>query len=167
MMQKVTYTIFGLVVMGMFVLSGSAGAENSGISWETHAGAKKLEGTWRMQITVRNCVTGEPFGPPFPALISYANGGTVTSVDSGFNPSMRSPGLGVWQHSRGHQYSALIEAFLFNAAGTLSGIHRLRQTITVSQFPDQLDVDIAAQILAPNGTQVGAGCATSVGRRLE
>jgi len=40
--------------------------------------ARKLEGTWRVRITLRDCGSGDPLpfpGNPFPALVTFARGG--------------------------------------------------------------------------------------------
>src|SRR5277367_4242856 len=37
-----------------------------------------LEGTWHLQVTVRDCNTGLPLRPTFPAVFTFAKGGTAT-----------------------------------------------------------------------------------------
>ena len=127
--------------------------------------SKPLEGTWRVQITIRNCQTGEALRS-FPAMATYSRGRTLITSDSGFSPALRSPGHGVWSHTAAHSYSAVSEAFLFNASGALTGVQRIAQTIEVGG-PDAFEASVSSSISDLNGNVLARGCATSVGRRLE
>ena len=60
------------------------------------ASAKGLEGTWRVQVTIHDCNTGAPLGPPFASLLSFARGGTITETTSRSSPAFRGPAHGVW-----------------------------------------------------------------------
>src|SRR5688500_12015213 len=81
---------------------------------QSAAHARTLEGTWRVEVTLRSCVTGQPIQKPFPALASFARGGTVTTADGGLSPAMRGTGLGVWWRVPEGAFAAVTEAFLFN-----------------------------------------------------
>ena len=71
-----------LVLAGMLVLGfGLTAMAQSG------AGSSNgLEGTWRAQVTVSDCQTGEALRT-FPALFAFAKGGTVTFTTAGQLPS--------------------------------------------------------------------------------
>ena len=58
--------------------------------------AKKIEGTWLIQITAVKGDTGAELGN-FSSLYSFAEGGTLTNVTTGASPAVRSPGLGAWE----------------------------------------------------------------------
>jgi hypothetical protein len=126
----------------------------------------KLEGTWRVQVTLRDCQSGNPAAPAFPALASFARGGTMTTADGGMNPSRRGSGHGVWAHMGGRTYRAVTEAFLYGPTGELTGTQRLTQVIELGQDPMTFTAEVSAQVLAPNGVVVFSGCATSAGARL-
>src|SRR6266581_395605 len=53
----------------------------------------------------------------FPALFAFAKGGTLTETTAGVSPALSTPGYGVWRHTDGHSYSAVVESFVFNPAG--------------------------------------------------
>ena len=57
-----------LVLTGMLALGSGLKARAQS---ESQAG--RIEGTWRVQLTVRNCQTGEPLRT-FPALFTFAKG---------------------------------------------------------------------------------------------
>jgi hypothetical protein len=130
-------------------------------------GAILLEGTWKARITLRDCLTGEAMAPSFPAMVSFARGGTMTTADGGLSPAQRGPGHGSWRHTGAHTYSAISEAFLFAPTGVMVGTQRLSQEIELSPDRTEFHSKVSASILAPNGTQIAAGCASSEGRRLQ
>lgn len=126
---------------------------------------KTLEGTWRVEITLRNCVTGQPVQPPFPALASFARGGTVTTADGGLSPAVRGTGLGAWSRLPNGAFAAVTEAFLFNG-NIRTGVQRIRQEIEVAAGGEEFNASVASEIRDVNGNVVAAGCATSIGVRM-
>src|SRR5437667_184752 len=89
-----------LVLAGMLLALGSglkAGAQS-----ESQAG--RIEGTWRVQLTVRDCQTGAALRT-FPALFIFGNGGTLSFTTAGQPPALSTPGVGVWGHTGGNNYS--------------------------------------------------------------
>ena len=100
------------------------------------AQARKLEGTWRVQVTIRDCQTGAALRT-FPAMLTFARGGTLTETTTGFGPAQRSPGHGFWRHTDGHTYSVVSEAFLFNPAGAWTGTQKLTQAIEIGDDSDE------------------------------
>jgi hypothetical protein len=106
-----------------FAAGASAQPEN------TRAKARTIEGTWRVQITLRDCTSGQPPRSPFNALASFARGGTVTTADGGLSPASRTTGLGVWWHStcgtqglNGYKVAEQIRSSLDQLPPTLRGV---------------------------------------------
>ena len=58
-----------LVLAAMFFLG-------SGLTARAQSADDRLEGAWRLQVTVRNCQTGEALRT-FSALFTFAKGGTL------------------------------------------------------------------------------------------
>jgi hypothetical protein len=129
--------------------------------------AATLEGTWRVEITLRHCDTGVQLGTPFPALATFARGGTVTTSDGGTSPTARGTGHGVWWRLQGREFAAVTEAFMFAPSGSLSGRQRITQQIEVGRDGMTFEATIAARVMDPAGQVLFSGCASSVGRRLE
>ena len=125
-----------------------------------------LEGAWRLQVTVRDCNTGQPLRT-FPGVFTFAQGGTATVITAGQLPSLATPGLGVWQHTEGHNYTAVTDAFVFSTAGVWIQTHRLTRAIQVSIDGDEFTDTVALQILNTAGNPIATGCATSIATRLE
>jgi hypothetical protein len=96
-----------IMIVGCLLASGAparAQSEDGG----SHNG---LQGAWRLQLTVRDCQTGAMLRT-FPALATFAKGGTLTMTTAGQLPSLSTPPLGVWRRTGDHTYSAVSEAFV-------------------------------------------------------
>ncbi|HET9699175.1 MAG TPA: hypothetical protein VFP40_20045 [Terriglobales bacterium] len=98
-----------------------------------------LEGTWRVQVNVISCTTGQLTGPSFSALLSFAEGGTLTGTTSNpaFQPGQRTSDYGVWHQTRGRSYTADSEAFILFSTNNppfpvSAGKQRITQSITVA-----------------------------------
>jgi len=146
-----------LVLMGSSSLTTAAGAPT--------AESKGLEGTWRMQVTIRDCASGTALRT-FPAFLTFAQGGTLTETTTGFPPALRTPGHGIWSHLTDHTYSAVSEAFLFNPAGVWTSKQRLTQFIEISG-EYELKSTAINEIFDTNGNLIANGCATAVGSAME
>jgi hypothetical protein len=155
--------VTALVLAGLLVLGSGLRAT----AQSANAGSPNgLEGTWRVQLTVQDCQTGQVLRT-FPALFAFAKGGTLTYATAGQLPSATTTGLGVWRHTNGHSYSAVSEVFIFSPAGAWTQTHRLTRAIDVSDDGDEFTDTVALQIFDTSGNQIVAGCGTSVGSRMK
>ena len=152
-----------MVLAGILVLGSGLAARAQSQDAESHNG---LEGTWRLQVTVCDCQTGQALRT-FPAMFTFAKGGTLTATTAGQLPSLSTPNLGVWRHTEGHTYSAVSETFIFSPAGAWIQTHRLTRTIEIGNDADEFTDTVALQIFDTNGNQIATGCATSVASRFE
>ena len=143
---------FGLTTMAQSVDAGSPNG---------------LEGTWRAQVTVSDCQTGEVLRN-FPTLFAFAKGGTVTFTTAGQLPSLATPGLGVWHHMDGHRYSAVSEVFVFSPAGAWIQTHRLTRVIEIRNDANEFTDTIALEIFDTHGNLIATGgCGATVATRME
>lgn len=133
---------------------------------QSESQARKLEGTWRVQITLHVCQTGAEIRT-FPGLATFARGGTLNSAAAGSSPARVSADYGIWWHTGGQSYAAVTDAFLFNPTGDWVGTQRVTRAIEIGQDPDQLTAITSTEILDVNGNVVATGCATAVGNRLQ
>ena len=160
-------TVPGMNLVSVFVLavmlltSGLCAQEGNSASQ-----AGRIEGTWRLQLAVRDCATGA-VQRTFPALFAFAKGGIVTGTTAGQPPAIATPVLGVWAHTGGHNYSAVTEAFIFNPAGVWIQTHRLTRAIELDKDADEFTDTTKLEIFDTSGNLIATGCATTVGRRFE
>lgn len=152
-----------LLVVGPVMVTRADGDRNQG----AQSGGRTLEGTWRVQITLTNCITGQPLRSPFPALATFARGGTVTTADGGLSPLARGTGLGSWSRSHAGGFVAITEAFLFSPTGALAGTQRIVQAIELDHRDQEFTANVSSEILDTQGNVVGSGCANSIGRLLQ
>jgi hypothetical protein len=134
------------------------------------------EGTWRMEVTTRDCSTGAPL-LSFRASLTFARGGTMTGTTASpaFRPGQRTPDHGVWRRTGRNLYEAASEAFiLFDSPATppvppvTRGWQWIGQEITIDPHdPDVLQSDARTEFYDMAGNELSSGCATAVGRRFE
>lgn len=158
MNMKMTLILAGLA-------AGLALSPAHGESASTRAAAT-LEGSWRVEITLRHCATWAPLGQPFPAMASFNAAGAVITSDGSMSPAARGPGHGVWSRLHGRRFTATTEAFLFTD-GTRSGTQRLVQDIALGSDGQDFESTVGAAVFNAAGQLVFSGCASSVGQRLD
>ena len=150
-------------------LATSASADNDPSS-------NGLEGTWRMEVTTRNCDTGAPL-LSFRAYLTFARGGTMTGTTASpaFRPGQRTSDHGVWRRSGANLYKTASEAFiLFDSPASpplpplTRGWQWIGQEITIDPHdPDVLESDARTEFYDMAGTELSSGCATAVGHRFQ
>src|SRR5678816_2833297 len=83
----------GLVLVTALVLAGTTvGKQAMGATTQesqklekTIAPGKRLQGTWRVQVSIRDCASGAELRN-WPAMLTFAQGGTLTETTTGFPP---------------------------------------------------------------------------------
>jgi len=152
------------LVAAVLVGSALSLAARSGSAHEEHERREKaIVGTWRVQVTLLNCATGQPVAPPFAAFLTFGTGGALTETTSAsFFPAVRSPGHGSWTSEGGRSYAAASSAFL-----TKDGVLFRTQTIAqrIELDGDSLLSNAAVTFTDPAGAVVARGCASAVGAR--
>ena len=123
------------------------------------------EGTWRVHVTQRNCQTGAEVRT-FPALLTFAQGGTLTGSTTAFPPSLRGSDHGVWNHG-GRRYAATSEAFIFGPAGAWVSTQRITQAIQLDHDADSFTSDATVEFFDTAGNLTSNGCATAIATRME
>jgi len=158
-MKRVTgYFLLMMVICCGLTLTTHGEQEDSGNN------GGKIEGSWRVQVTLRNCQTGAEIRT-FPAMLTFAKGGTLTGTSTVLPPAARGGDFGIWQYNGQGSYSAVSEAFIFNA-GVWSQTQHITQSITLSQDANSLTSDAHTQFFDTSGNQVMSGCATAVATRM-
>jgi hypothetical protein len=167
MKSNICKTLFTMVITGICVLSFAEAASAQTEDWDF--AARRLEGSWTVQVTLRNCQTGSALGAPFFSLLTFGRGGTLleSTENPMFFPGVRGPGHGVWSHTGHRSFRALSTAFI-----TLNGVLVKTQTITqkieMGENPNSFTTPSASVVFVPaDGGPTVTGCATATGTRIE
>jgi len=128
--------------------------------------ARALVGVWNLQVTGRNCQTGEVIRT-FPSMFTIHRGGTMNEWGSGNAPSTRGLGQGTWSYESRRQYTSAFQFFRFNADGTLAGRQIIRQQIQLSLSGNSFTSAATAQVLDVNGNVIAINCTTGIATRFE
>jgi hypothetical protein len=146
-------------------------------AWSNDA---ELRGVWITTVTQTNCQTGDALpAPPFTALLTFAEGGTMaeSTTNPAFAAGQRGPGAGLWKFEGHRTYSAKDEAFLFFTTpatttppnpGFEAGSQVLAQTIEFKDDDsDHWTSSATTQFFDTTGKVYRSGCATAVAQRFE
>src|SRR5712691_13060864 len=94
-------------------------------------GGGRLDGTWDVQLTIRNCQTGAAIRT-FPEVATFMFGGTMLDSTSGVPQALKTPGQGVWSHVSGNTYQFSFKSLNFDAGGTFTGATKVTHEATLN-----------------------------------
>jgi hypothetical protein len=172
--------LLGLTGALFATTSGSIFAESG-----TRAAAAGLQGAWAVQVTLRDCTTGDRLGS-FPSLVSFHRGGTI-SEDAGslaFAAGQRSSGHGTWSRRAGNKYrQRMLALILFDtepnlpgspgfdpsrpvSPGFFAGWATVTHTVTLAGDGDFTSAG-TNQFYKTDGSVYRSGCSTAIGQRFE
>jgi len=158
------------ITVGVLLAGATALADFAGSSgWRMDS---TLVGTWQFEMTVRadasDCTTATPipFGPnPFPALVSFHEGGTLNEYASRSSPSIRSTGFGSWEQSGRHRYDARYTFMEFDANGLLWRTMVIKSNIRLENNGEQYTAVSRLELTDVSGNVLNF-CATANGARF-
>ena len=159
-----------VIAVAIMFTAARVGADSS----ESSSRGEPLQGTWVVEVTLRNCQSNAAL-TSFPSLLTHAQGGTTVEVPSaaGFAPGQRTNGLGVWRHDRGQTYRAQIVALInFEtppnppvSPGFKPGWQTLTTTINVIDR-DRFESVGSVEFYDAQGNLYLKGCSSGAGQRL-
>jgi hypothetical protein len=172
-----------IAVAGVFVAAaGAVGAAQS----QDATFHSDIIGTWSVQVTLRDCVTNTPIGPPFSSLVTFHAGGTLSEAAAprGFAPGQRTPGHGRWSRQPGQTFlQEMVNLIVFDTPPNIPGSPTFNPSLpagpgffagmqTVTQnlrlTADGELVSSGGNVFYDNsGAVYRTGCSTAVGRRFE
>jgi hypothetical protein len=141
--------------------SGQLPAQSGG----ENALARRIEGTWLVQLTLIQCDTGAEIpNSTLPALHTFLSGGAMIS-----NPASSglSTGHGMWTHAGGDNFKNTIRLFAFAPGGTLMGIATVTRDILLSPDGGSLTSNDDSEFRDLAGNLIGRRCASVTGTRLD
>lgn len=174
-MKNTLLKTFGAAALAILMLATFARISVSAqdTNWQTLEGElqpisnpRTFEGTWDVQVTVRNCQT-EAAIRTFPAMATFMFGGTAIVSESGIPPALKTPAHGVWNHLTGNAYRFKTKAFNFDASGNFTGWIIITNQARLNRRADEFTSTGEAEVYAPNGILLFTGCSTLAATRFE
>ncbi len=160
------------LTVALAIAPGAAALAQSDESGSDNA----LVGVWVVEVTLRNCDTRAPLGPPFQSLVTFHRGGTVMDTPAGlaFAPGQRTPGHGTWSQQPGQTYvQQMIALILFDTTpnfpvshGFFAGWQTITHTVELINRGQLVSAGTNA-FFRSDGTLYRTGCSTAVGRRFK
>jgi len=129
-------------------------------------GGGRLEGTWDVQVTLRNCNTGAEIRS-FASLTTFMSGGTTLDSTSHIPQAQKTPGQGVWNHVSGNTYRISFKHFNFDSAGTFIGWNKVTQEVTLESNGTAYSSAGTAEVYDRDGNLMFTGCSTTTATRFE
>lgn len=131
---------------------------------------RKLEGVWNIMVTTRNCATGVP-GRTFPAMETYARGGTIIEYAlgsaTGPNLSGRTTAQGIWHYESNGVYTTALQFFRLGTDGAYTGTTRSVLEISLSDDGNSFTSTETQQNFDTTGTLIQTRCNTRAATRFE
>jgi hypothetical protein len=126
----------------------------------------RVEGTWDVQVTIRNCQTGAAIRT-FASTTTFMSGGTVLDSTSGTPQALKTPGHGVWNHISHATYRFSFKSFNFDAGGNFTGWQIVRHEANLNTRAAEFESAGTAEVYNANGNLVFTGCSTTTATRFE
>jgi hypothetical protein len=140
-----------------------------------------MVGTWSVTVILHRAgdCNGPAIAAPFPSMVMFSRGGTVTesTFNQAFEPGQRGTGLGVWWLNNDGTYSATDIAYiLFTSSnyspgpppvGFVAGTQEITHTITLNGDATQWTDQATVQFYDVNHTLKSHACATASAVRLQ
>jgi hypothetical protein len=131
-----------------------------------------LVGTWLVQITQVDCQSGDPLGPPFTSLLTFAEGGTMSEDTENpfFGHGQRGGGQGTWSSTGQSTYEAKSVALIkyttpanqkTHNPGFEAGKQTISQNITFNGQSGQWSSTASVAFADTSGNVYRQGCAAA------
>jgi len=128
--------------------------------------AGKLEGTWDVQVAIRNCQNDAEIRT-FPSIGTFMSGGTMLDSTSAGSPALITPGHGVWSHTGGRNYRFKFKAFQFDASGNFTGWIIVSHQPNLNRRADEFESAGTSEFYNAQGVLLFTGCSTLTATRFE
>lgn len=128
----------------------------------------QLQGVWKTQVTILDCVSGNKLAGPFPGFIAFQAGGTIGESGPALPNSTRGAGFGIWQRTGRNTFSETLTFQRFDLTGVYLGTQVIHATPKVA---DDSQSYVAAggtfEVKDAAGTTLTTGCSHATGARFK
>ena len=166
------HTMRSIITLAMLAIAIAVAVVQATAIGQGRAPDRNLGGVWLVEITPRNCATGEPIPTAVTkALYTFHDDGTmsVSLVNNSFTLE-RTAAHGLWRRDLGwSEYSFKFVHFRRNVStGAFAGKQEGAGALVLAASGDEFTTDGSSQVFDVNGNPVGTGgCSNSVGTRFK
>ncbi len=170
-MTVVILMISVVPVTAQSVTAKDEAPERSLAGTQSRGRERSLEGVWLVQITPRNCTTGDPIPTAaFESLFTFHRDGTM--LVSFRNNSLvleRTAAHGLWRRDRGwRDYSfKFVHLRRTLTTGLFAGKQESGGTLVLSKSGDEFTTDAYTIVYSVDGIPGTPSCSNSVGTRFK
>jgi|KBSSwiStaDraftv2_1062776.scaffolds.fasta_scaffold68121_3 hypothetical protein len=161
-MKKLQLRTLGGALLAIFMLAALA----QGVVSAQGGNGGNLVGSWNQQVSLRDCDSGIVF-VSFPAMTTFALGGTSQQTAPPAPGSTFLPGHGVWSHQAGGGYSGAFQFFGLNPDGSVATRTIVRSAITLEKDGNSYHSTDTSETLNANGDLLLRACSTTTATRFE
>ena len=129
-------------------------------------GAAPLEGTWLTQVRILDCASKQVMAGPFPGLIAFHAGGTVSETGPSLPASTRGPAHGSWELAGNRTYKIRVIFQRFDLNGFFIGTQAIRADLALAKDTATYIANGTFELHDAAGTPVGSGCSRVDGTRF-
>ena len=126
---------------------------------------RDLEGTWDVQVTIRNCQNGAPI-KTFPSVTTFFFGGEAMDSSSGAPQAAKTPAHGTWWNLGGRRYHFKFKHFNFDAGGNATGWAVVTQDVDMNRRGTAYESEGFAQFYNMSGDLLSTGCSSTTAVRF-
>ena len=131
-MKKISSKAISGVAMAVILVLAATQVPASG----KNGLGSRIEGTWRVQLTFRDCQTGAA-GRNGSNSEHILDGGSMIATPSA-SPAVIRTGHGVWKHAGGRNFINTIVFFVYNpTTGAFAGTQRVTRNIELEEGSDE------------------------------
>ena len=169
-MKNIMVRLVGGILLAALIAStpslGSVSAQDDLDDLKIKNGGARLEGTWDVQVTIRDCQTNEEIRT-FASTTTFMFGGTLLDSTSGIPQAGKTPGHGVWNHVGANLYRFKFKSFSFGSSGNFTGWTIITHEASMDPGGNSYESAGTAEIYNPAGSLIVTGCSTTTATRFQ
>ena len=155
----------GILLGALMALTPNLGLVSAKDDLKGKNGGGRLEGTWDVEVTIRDCQTNAKIRS-FDSKTTFMIGGTLIDSTSGMPQAARTPGHGVWNHVGANLYHFKFKTFGFGPTG-FSGWTIITQEASMDPGGNSYESAGTSETYNSDGILTTTGCSTTTATRFE
>lgn len=156
----------GILLVALIASTSSLGLVSAQNDVKIKNAGGRLEGTWDVQVTIRDCQTNEEI-PTFASTTTFMFGGTLIDSTSGMPPAAKTPGHGIWYHIGENLYRFKFKSFSFGPTGNFTGWTIITHEASMDRGGNSYESAGTAEVYNLAGMLVRTRCSSTTATRFQ